>query len=319
MLQDLPALILSNRPNLSQSSVNTYNSTLKNLYFAVYPEDKVNQHFDITKFYNYDDFIKHFSHIPINKRKSTLSALLALCSTPEQAEPYRKLLHEDIKVYNDEQLQQTKSTNEMKNWISQAQIKEVFDNYKVASMKMLKSNEQINESNYLSKLFEIQYIQNFIILCLTSGVFIPPRRSVDWSSMVFRGDNVNENENIYTNQKKNSKFIFNVYKTVKSFHHQEFEVPVELNNILQLWVKFISGFYHGNYLLFDINENKLSPVKLNQRLNAVFGKKISINILRHSYISEKYLNKPMPALSDLIEVSNAMAHSPLTHLKYIKK
>jgi hypothetical protein len=43
------------------------------------------------------------------------------------------------------------------------------------------------------------------------------------------------------------------------------------------------------WLLFDTNMNHLTPVKLNQRLNKIFGdKKIAVNALRHSYLTGKY-------------------------------
>ena len=42
-------------------------------------------------------------------------------------------------------------------------------------------------------------------------------------------------------------------------------------------------------MLFDSNMNKLSSVKLNQRLNKIFGeKKVGVNQLRHTYLTDKY-------------------------------
>ncbi len=43
-----------------------------------------------------------------------------------------------------------------------------------------------------------------------------------------------------------------------------------------------------NWLLFDTNGKSLSPVKLNHRLNKIFGKSKSVNSLRHSYLTGKY-------------------------------
>jgi hypothetical protein len=53
--------------------------------------------------------------------------------------------------------------------------------------------------------------------------------------------------------------------------------------------------------LFDTNNSKLSPVKLNQRLNKIFGseKGCSVNGLRHSFLSNKY--------QDTIKLNEAMA------------
>ena len=62
-------------------------------------------------------------------------------------------------------------------------------------------------------------------------------------------------------------------------------MPPELKAILQKWIK------HGNntdYLLIDTNGNKLNSVKLNQRMNAIFGGKIATNQLRHTYLTDRY-------------------------------
>ncbi len=42
------------------------------------------------------------------------------------------------------------------------------------------------------------------------------------------------------------------------------------------------------YLLFDSNFEKLTSVKLNQRFEKIFGKKTSVNILRHVYLTSKF-------------------------------
>jgi uncharacterized protein YneF (UPF0154 family) len=46
----------------------------------------------------------------------------------------------------------------------------------------------------------------------------------------------------------------------------------------------------NDYLLFDKNGNKLSSVKMNQRLNQIFDGKTGINAMRHSYLSSKFQN-----------------------------
>jgi integrase len=62
-------------------------------------------------------------------------------------------------------------------------------------------------------------------------------------------------------------------------------IPRQLNQILKKWI----SINPTNYLLFDTNFNPLSSVKLNQRLNKIFDeKKISVNILRHSFLTDKY-------------------------------
>jgi hypothetical protein len=61
----------------------------------------------------------------------------------------------------------------------------------------------------------------------------------------------------------------------------------------------------------------LTPVKRNQRLNKIFGKKVSCNILRHSFLTEKY--KDIPAIKQMQETANDMGHSINEALMYVKK
>jgi hypothetical protein len=92
-------------------------------------------------------------------------------------------------------------------------------------------------------------------------------------------------------------------------------IPKELKTIMTKWIKINPT----NYLLFDSNKNRLSNVKLNQRLNKLFDhKKVGVNQLRHTYLSDKY--------QDSIETNNSMANdltnmgsSMIQEKVYIKK
>ena len=73
-------------------------------------------------------------------------------------------------------------------------------------------------------------------------------------------------------------------------------------------------------MLFDAKGNKLSNVKVTQRLNKIFGKNASVSILRHSYITEKYEKQSLGnlTLKDIQETATEMGHSLQQHLEYIK-
>jgi hypothetical protein len=78
---------------------------------------------------------------------------------------------------------------------------------------------------------------------------------------------------------------FNSYKTAKCYGTQSVSIPKPLQSILNKWIKVNPT----DWLLFDSNQNPLTAVKLNQRLNKLFdGKKISVNALRHSYLTTKF-------------------------------
>ena len=63
------------------------------------------------------------------------------------------------------------------------------------------------------------------------------------------------------------------------------KIPVKMRNILRKWFRVNPT----PYLLFDKNLSPLTSVKLAQRLNKVFdGKKMSVNALSHTSLTEKY-------------------------------
>jgi hypothetical protein len=130
---------------------------------------------------------------------------------------------------------------------------------------------------------DLQIIQDYIILCLLGGKYIPVRRSLDYVNIKKGGQIIKDKDN-YIDWKKN-EMIFNIFKTAKYYGKQELTIPSDLKRILNKWAKQSP---HTDYLLFDNNSNPLTSVKLNQRFEKIFGKKASVNLLRHSYLTKLY-------------------------------
>ena len=129
----------------------------------------------------------------------------------------------------------------------------------------------------------MQEIQSFIILSLLSGVFIPPRRLLDFCEP-FKIKNIDKEKDNFIDK---SNLVFHTYKTAKYYGKQEVGMPLALKKILQKWI----SINPTNYLLFDSQCKPLSSVKLNQRLVKLFdNKRIGVNMLRHIYMSNKYQN-----------------------------
>lgn len=286
-----------NRPNLSESSIKTYNSILKNLYKKIIPNDK---EIDIHKFSSqYKKFLSYLNDFDSSKRKTYLSALCVLCPNIDE---YRELMNQDGKKYNEDQKNQEKTEKQKENWIEQDELTNIFKELETEALKLYKLKNH--------SMTDIQKIQNYIILCLVSGKFINIRRSLDWTEMKIKEFKEDE-DNFF----KKDSFTFNKYKTArfKQFGEQTVKLPKELLKIIKKWIKLNPT----DYLLFDSQKNKLTPTKLTQRLNRILGKKASINILRHSFLSDKYKN--LPSLIELEKESKEMGHSLKEHLEYIKK
>lgn len=289
--------VLEMRPNLSKQSVKTYVSILKNLYSKVFPGSAL----DIKKFDDDSKVIQHLKSIEPNKRKTILSALVIITNKPS----YRNLMLEDISKYNEEQHKQTKNEKQSESWVETDNIKTLLKQLENEAKLVYKKVKQqpLNVS-------DLQTVQNYIIMALLGGQYIPPRRSKDY--VEFKIKNINKSEDNYMDK---NKFVFNNYKTAKTYGQQVVEIPSALQRIIKKWI----SINPTDYLLFDSNKNKLSNVKLNQRLNKLFDhKKVGVNQLRHTYLSDKYQTS--------IETNKAMAEdlakmgsSTIQEKVYIKK
>ena len=298
---NLKEVLLHNRPKLSAGSLSTYQSILKNL---LYKEHTKETPIDTKWFENQKEVLKHLENTPSRKRKTILSALVVVTDSNEHNHLYKSLVESDGKVTHLENIKQTKSETQKENWITQEDIKELFDKmYKgVKPLFKKKTFEEFTTGEY-------QQFQNLIILAVLGGLWISPRRSQDYTELKIKGDIDKTTDNYKT---KNS-FVFNTYKTARFYGKQEVEIPKDLGNLLNKFIKI--NPYH--YLFNDSNGNKLNSVKLSQRLNSIFGgKHISVNILRHSFLSDKYKN--VPALSDMLKTAQDMGHSVLEGLEYVK-
>ena len=73
-------------------------------------------------------------------------------------------------------------------------------------------------------------------------------------------------------------------------------------------------------MLFDTNGAPLTSVKLNQRMVKIFGgKKAGVNIMRHSYLSEKFQDT-IKKNQEMDDVSKQMGTSKdMVVNNYIKK
>jgi integrase len=266
----LKKTITEKRPNLSKQSVSTYTSILKNLYKKVYPNDV----FNIEDFEYYEDILGYLQDVEPRKRKTILSALVIITDLSE----YRKQMLEDIEAYEDEEGEQVKNERQTNSWVTTQDVTNIFNKH-----------SDIADHQYKSPVKNLQEIQNFVILALLGGVFIPPRRSKDY--VEFKIKNIDYDKDNYITR---NTLIFNNYKTSKTYGQQQVTIPKKLKFILNKWIKNNPT----EYLLFDNNHNKLSNVKLTQRLNKIFDKKVSVNQLRHTYLSDKY--------KDSIKMSNNM-------------
>jgi integrase len=141
-------------------------------------------------------------------------------------------------------------------------------------------------------------------------VLIDPRRSMDM--VMFKIRNIDKSVDNYMDTKTN-KLIFNQYKTVKTYFSQAVDLSKELKKIITKWMTINKS----DYLIPDSTGGISSSNKITNMFYKFFGKKVSVNMLRHSRITNLY--KDIPALTEMKERAKNMGHSLEEALTYIKK
>jgi hypothetical protein len=291
-MEKIKDFISEKRPTLSKSSVNTYASILKNLYKKVFDDTEYN----LNKFEKTSPVLEYLKDMPPNKRKTILSALVVITNE----KPYRDLMMDDVRDYNKTVETQTKTDTQKENWITGDGIQEIYSELKTNADALYKK-KSLTPS-------DLQQIQNYIIMSLLGGIYVPPRRSKDFVDFFIKG--VDKSKHNFLDK---NKMVFNSYKTAKTYGQQSVEIPKELKSILTKWIKVNPT----EYLLFDQNMNQLSSVKLNQRMNKIFGKKISVNQMRHTYLTDKYAktSEESKALSKDLDAMGSSKNMADTYIK----
>lgn len=272
------------RPTLSDNSLTTYASILKNLHKTVFGSDEI----DINRFNETDKILDAIKSIEPKRRKTILSALMIITNDKkkfkdiekeepppiEETKPTEgpialpfdiKLLLTDTEGHNGyiEEKQDDSPISVAEDVSFQNYIQEVYDN--------LKNDAELTYKKKMLSTADYQLIQSFVIVSLLGGMHIKPRKSKDYVD--FKIKNINE---ALDNHIEKDKLIFIVLP-----EKEIVEVPKPLQTILKKWI----AINPTDYLLFDTNRNKLSSVKLNQRLNKIFNnKKVSINALIQSFV-----------------------------------
>jgi hypothetical protein len=299
-------MIKDNRPNISDSSLLTYVSLLNSLYKSLFKNDK---NFDENLFNKTDDVLEHIKDRTLASKKTILSALYVLTKN----EQYRKHMIDGANEYNLKEKEQKMTDKQKENWVSQDEIKAVVDKYKTMADFLVKEMKGRLLTNKLTSK-EFQTWQDYIMLCVSSGVFIEPQRVKDW--VCFKINNIDKDKDNYMEGKGNKcNLFFNSYKTAKFYGEKKLQCPPELAKILNAFIAYVKP--HSDHLLNDSNWKPLSQVTFTQRLNKIFGKGVSVNALRHSYLTERFQSGKI-SLKELTNTAKNMGHSLEQSLEYVK-
>jgi len=258
----IPKTLREKHPTISDSSVKTYSSTLRGILKQVFPKESPS----LDLFQNTQTILLHYDDAPPQTKLNKLNALLSITGN----EVYRTEMLKTHELKRAETRKQVKNEKQQECSLEQSQLKDLWTTLKTAADHIYKKKDRTDD--------DLQILQQFVLLSLMGGIFIPPRRSMDYC--LFKIKDPTEEFNYLSK----NKLVFNKYKTAKTYGKQEVSIPKELKSILTKWIKNNPT----EWLLFDTKRQPLTAVKINQRFEKLFGKKCSVNSLRHSYLTDKY-------------------------------
>jgi hypothetical protein len=266
--------------NITESSKNLY---LKNLVRLNGGEIK---NFNFLK--NETEILEKLKKYKLNTQRTYIISIVSLLKVLSTREPkkYKKLydkyylvldeMNKNLKVNND------KNEKEEKNWISQDDVLERFNELKkiIPTLGKKITEEQFNE------------LQKLVILSLYC--LQRPRRNKDYQEMIVCRKHSTpeepEKENIL--DLAGNRFIFNNFKTAKKYHSQEIKILPELREILDIYLKYHPTFKKSKIPVPLLVNFEGQPYTKNndmtRLLYKVFNKKIGCSMLRHIFLTDKY-------------------------------
>ena len=295
--EEIQKALLEKRPNLSEKSLTSYISTLYNL------PKKIKSELSIDFFYyKMNQILNYLKTKPPRSRKSILSPLVVLTDLEE----YKTMMKSDIEEYNEDIKNQIKTPKENLNWIEWNEVLKINNDLKFYFNGGLKKNDMNND--LFKKMNEYVLLSFF--------VYFPPRRGMDYATMKFKNYDIHKNN--YVDLKKKN-MTFNEYKTFDKYGTQTFDLPIELSKILNQWTKLINKYNNENdYVIITKSQGSVDITKI---FNEIFKpKKVSVNMLRHSYLTNFYSTQnKMPDLITMEELAKKLGHSLTQSLLYIRK
>ena len=266
------------------------------------------------KFLNNTDKVKKILSVykpqTQNSILQSVNRVLEQIDEPKLLDTYRNLyyeIHTDIR----EKPTDEKTEEQETNWIDWESV-------------LNKQKELVNKAIETEKWDDI--LNAFVLMLYTAN---EPRRNQDYLDMVIirRSQNpekLSKDKN-YLLLKSNIKnkegkyyFVFNKFKTAKTFGQQIFTVPKDIQ-------EFFDNYYYKFYqakkgpednLLVDSAGKPLTAVNsITRILNRIFDKKVGASMLRHIYLTHKYGD----TYKEREIISEKMGHSLQTQHYYIKK
>jgi len=297
--------------NLSETTANAYLKTLVILNGKLPFKN-------LTFLKNTEEIMKKLAEYAESTQKTLLASITSVLSLEKDKSGYKKT----YKFYYDKMMEKSQTakveggsveTNEKQteNWLTWEDVLKKLSDLKTET-------EAIGKAKQLSAP-QFHSILSYLILSLYAHV--PPRRNQDYLNMdvykALKKDKLEElpKDKNYLIVLKGvpTEFIFNVYKTAKTYGQQKVQIPEPLKEAINMYLGHLNVKEKQFKLLRNgSRENMEQANGITRVLNKVFGKKIGSSMLRHIYLSSKY------DITEMSKDAEDMGHSLEEQKAYMK-
>ena len=301
-------LIRADRPDIKNNSLRAYLISLRKMN-----ENKALENLTFLK--DYENIIKFLEKFKLPTKRNYISSILVVLraynkrSYDDVLQKYREYLTGLNEQYNNEIYTHQKNLNQKENWTDLHSLKKGLRLYqnRIRDLDLFNIDKKLNSK-------QLNIIQSYLVVALYT--LQPPVR-LNYSDMkiIKNEDDIEEGKNYLLNKSRNKKqFIFQDYKTSKK--HGKIVQPInkELNTIINKWLKVNKT---DNFLI-DQKGHPMNSNQLGKFITKSFDfttKKITLNLLRHVYISE---NIDLEAIKKGQQLAKDMHHTPQLQEMYAK-
>lgn len=272
----------------SKSSVDLYLSKVKKIAKDFGAADNKNLKFlDDT-----EKVMKTFEDKSISTQKNYLWSIYTILKygggDEKLIEKYLGLFNKVADKVQEEKNNGLKSKKQEENWVELTELHKILKTHEKQYKLGIKGDKISNEGMKHLRMF------------LAGNLYIgdpenPPRRLQDYAKMHIVSkkeydtltDKEKSTENYLIQNKNKKQFSFGNYKTDAKYGTMKIDVGKKLSSVINRYLKY----HKGKFLLETRTGKHLTSLELGSLLNEVFrrsGKKISVSMLRHIFISENF-------------------------------
>jgi len=258
---------------IKDSSKKLYQSNLKRLNDNQEPTD-----YQFLK--NTTKILDKIKHLKDNtKRTYLISIVSVLKDQPKFKKPFDIYYQMMMEFNKNLKTNTTKSETQNENWMEQEEIKKLWETSKADVITMTKGKRKLTDT-------EFEQLTHYLVLSLY--VLIPPRRN-DYLKMLVLLEPAELKPDYNYLDVKNKQFIFQNFKTDKTYKTQTIDIPKELMDVITLYLKFRKEKTNQMPFLIKPDGTPFESINAVTRiLNKIFKKKISVSLLRNIYLTDKY-------------------------------